>query len=133
MMKKFKALVYLGFVFTLGLAGIHKTLGDFPPAWFMAKFEGSIIDLFPGSISLSFGIITALELFTGVLFLINVLNILRNRVSEKLVSWSYFSAALTFLMLTFGNFTIQSYDGGFQDFVYFGISVVLYALVEEKK
>ena len=131
-MKKFKALIYLGFIFTLGTAGVHKMLGEFPPAWFSSKFEGSLIDLFPGAISTAFGIIVALELFTGALFLFTLIKLFQGKSSAKFISWSYFTAALTFLILTFGNFVVQSYDGGFQDFVYFGITIGLYALIENR-
>ena len=111
----------------LGLvAGVHKLLGDFPPAWFEGKFSESLIGMVPGGIALSFGIIVLLELAIPALFCAAIVK--REHQQEGLgrfAGLSFNIALILFIVLFFGSFLVQDYDNGFQDFLYFVRVVIL--------
>jgi hypothetical protein len=130
MKKYYSILGYLILACTLVIPGIHKVLGEFPPQWFVSKFQSSLIGAVGAGIFVSYLLITLIELIGGVLLLIGAMGV----IMEKPWSGSTYgvmAAHLLFLMLTFGNFLVQDYDGAFQDFCYFvGVVIITQLLIQ---
>lgn len=124
MQKHYTTIGYVLLSITLIVPGIHKLNGAIPPDWFLGKFENSVIGMIPFGVSLSYLIIMFIELFGGLLLLASGIKTILNKPTNRFDNLGVFSAHLLFLMLTFGNFLVQDYDGAFQDFAYF-VGVVI--------
>jgi hypothetical protein len=130
-----RILILLLYISLAGIAGIHKLLGDFPPTWFFEKFKGSFLNWVPGGIWLSFVLIVILEISIAILFSIALIK--GEFKAQAMQTFSYFgfiASLALFVILFFGSFLVQDYDNGFNDFVYFGVTVFLMNyFMEEKK
>ena len=121
-----KLLILIILAVLTGTPFLHKVLGQFPPDWFIGKFDKSLIALVPGGVTLSFVIITLLE---ASIALCSLMAILRKEFMEE--GSQRFSALLfnltliLFIILLFGSFLVQDYNNGFRDFLYFSAIIYL--------
>jgi len=85
---------------TMGSSAIFKIIGFEVPEWFSKQFSGSMIDMFPGTISLS-------RIFLPFLNLLILLAIakseFRGDVSKKWTQPAFFITEITFIILVFGR------------------------------
>lgn len=130
-----RILILLLYISLAGIAGIHKILGDFPPAWFYEKFKGTFLNWIPGGIWLSFVLIVILEIAIAVLFSIALIKgEFKSQAKQTFSNFGFIASLALFVILFFGSFLVQDYDNGFNDFVYFGVTVFLMKyFLEEKK
>jgi len=118
--------ILLLYISLAGIAGIHKLIGDFPPTWFYGKFKETFLNAIPGGIWLSFVLIVVLELAIALLFIIAFIKGEFKSQAKQIFSHFGFLASLAlFVVLFFGSFLVQDYDNGFNDFMYFGVTVFL--------
>ena len=114
-----KQLSLLLLIIILLIPAIHKILGPIPAAWFIEKFDDSIIGKVPGGISISYYIIILLECIAPLLLLTGLIQMTRQKEYQNIVSLGFLSCYTLFIILTFGSFLVQDYDNGFKDFMYF--------------
>ena len=130
-----RILILLLYISLAGIAGIHKLLGDFPPAWFYGKFKETFLNAITGGIWLSFVLIVVLEIAIAVLFSIALIKgEFKSQAKQTFSYFGFIALLVLFVILFFGSFLVQDYDNGFNDFVYFGVTVFLmkYYLIENK-
>lgn len=115
--------VYLILIFTLitflqsGLDKLFNWKGNYE--WLTGHFKGTFMG---GMVSLLLGIILVLEVITGFLALAAIFTLyLNNDISLAL--WSLVLAALTLLMLLFGQRVANDYAGAFTTVGYFIVVV----------
>lgn len=97
---------YLLLVMTFGLAGLDKIIGGKIPSWFLEQFKGSLLDLFPGSIEISFIVIALLEIATAAVLIAGLLKkeFLLNAANDKrILQYGVILAQITFIALGFGQ------------------------------
>lgn len=106
-----------------GFAGIGKIL-DGQPAWFAEKFGSTFLGRFPG-VSASFWLLAAGELLA---FLLSVIALVRGEfLGQRAPSWltaAVVVSLLVFVQLGFGQWLTREFNGAFQQFVYFGVTLV---------
>jgi hypothetical protein len=118
--------ILLLYISLAGIAGIHKLIGDFPPTWFYGKFKETFLNAIPGGIWLSFVLIVVLELAIALLFMIAFIKgEFKSQAKHTFSHFGFLASLALFVVLFFGSFLIQDYDNGFNDFVYFGVTVFL--------
>ncbi len=130
-----RILILVLYISLAGIAGIHKLLGDFPPAWFYGKFKETFLNALPSGIWLSFVLIVVLEIAIAVLFSIALIKgEFKSQAKQTFSYFGFIALLVLFVILFFGSFLVQDYDNGFNDFVYFGVTVFLmkYYLIENK-
>jgi hypothetical protein len=130
-----RILILLLYISLAGIAGIHKLIGDFPPAWFYGKFKETFLNALPSGIWLSFVLIVVLEIAIAVLFSIALIKgEFKSQAKQTFSYFGFIALLVLFVILFFGSFLVQDYDNGFNDFVYFGVTVFLmkYYLIENK-
>ena len=130
-----RILILVLYISLAGIAGIHKLLGDFPPAWFYGKFKETFLNALPSGIWLSFVLIVVLEIAIAVLFSIALIKgEFKSQAKQTFSYFGFIALLVLFVILFFGSFVVQDYDNGFNDFVYFGVTVFLmkYYLIENK-
>lgn len=121
-----RILILLLYISLAGIAGIHKLLGDFPPAWFYGKFKDTFLNAIPGGIWFSFGLIVALEIAIALLFSIALIKgEFKSETKSTFAHFGFLASLALFVILFFGSFLVQDYDNGFNDFVYFGVTFYL--------
>lgn len=104
---------YLLLIMTFGLAGFEKLVSFSTPSWFVSQFQGSLLDVFPGSLGASFAIIALLELATFLVLLIGMI-----RKNENLLGVGIILAQMTFVALGFGQRLTQKHDSAALLFFY---------------
>jgi len=111
--------VYLILIFTVitflqsGLDKIFDWKGN--NGWLTSHFQGTFMG---GMVSLLLGVILVLEVITGVLALAGIITLwLKN--DPSLALWSLVLAAITLLMLLFGQRVAKDYAGAFTIVGYF--------------
>ncbi|MDX1762668.1 MAG: DoxX family protein [Christiangramia sp.] len=111
--------VYLILIFTIitflqsGLDKIFNWSGNYE--WLTGHFKGTFMG---GMISLLLGIILVLEVITGLLAFAAIITLYINNDPE-LALWSLVLAAITLLMLLFGQRVANDYAGAFTIVGYF--------------
>jgi hypothetical protein len=117
---KFKHLpFYLLIMMTMGLSAIFKIIGFEVPEWFSKQFSGSMIDIFPGAISLSWIFIAILEFTAFALILLAIVKgEFRDDVSKKWTQPAFFITEITFIILVFGQDITHQYEAAFSLFAY---------------
>ena len=115
--------INLLYIMIWGFAGISKLIDGQPP-WFAEKFGSTFLGRFPG-VTASFWLVAAAELLT---FLLAVTALLRGEFLGRR-GMTYLTAALVmsllvFVQLGFGLWLTHDFNGGFQQFVYFGVTLV---------
>lgn len=121
-----RILILVLYISLAGIAGIHKLLGDFPPAWFYGKFKETFLNAITGGIWLSFVLIVVLEIAIAVLFSIALIKgEFKSQAKQTFSRFGFLASLALFVILFFGSFLVQDYDNGFNDFVYFGVTIFL--------
>ncbi|WP_029034287.1 hypothetical protein [Salinimicrobium terrae] len=111
--------VYLILVFTIitflqsGLDKMMNWSGNYE--WLTGHFKGTFMG---GMVSLLLGIILLLEIITGLLALIAIFTLYMND-NPSLALWALVLAAVTLLMLLFGQRVANDYAGAFTIVGYF--------------
>ncbi len=104
---------YLVLIMTFGLAGTEKILGGQAPDWFIKQFSGSLLDIFPGALSLSFFLIAGLEIGTALLLMVGLL-----KRQKSFLFYGVLLAQITFLILGFGQRLTHQYEAAGSLFFY---------------
>lgn len=115
--------INLLFLMVWGFAGVGKIVSGIP-SWFGDKFGSTILASFPG-LMVSFWLLTAAELLA---FALGLLALLRGEFMGRrlptcltgLLVWSLF----VFIQLGFGQWLTAEYNGTFQLFAYFGVTLI---------
>ncbi|MBL7937017.1 MAG: hypothetical protein JNM51_14515 [Bacteroidia bacterium] len=90
------------------------------PEWFIHKFENSFIAIIPFGISISFIVISFLELTIAISMVISVLNREFLIESDRVVfNFGLDLSLVLFVILFFGSFLVGDYNNGAFDFMYF--------------
>lgn len=115
--------INLLFIMLWGFAGIGKVINGVPP-WFADKFGQTFFARFPGLAAL-FWLLTAAELLALGLALASLVRgeFLGRRPARYLTAmlvWSLF----VFIQLGFGQWLTAEYNGAFQIFTYFGVTLI---------
>jgi hypothetical protein len=115
--------INLLFLMIWGFASVSK-IRDGVPSWFGDKFGQTFLAHFPG-LAATFWLLTAAETAACGLALVALLRgeFLGGRATSWLTSmlvWSLF----VFLQLGFGQWLTSEFNGAFQQFVYFGVTLV---------
>jgi hypothetical protein len=101
------------------------------PEWFLKQFGGTLLDVFPGSITLNYYLIATFEMFVTLGFLGSLIRreFLPGRAKPWLIT-SLFVAQFVFVALGFGLRLTQDFHGAFELFVYFGATLLIFLHVE---
>jgi hypothetical protein len=115
--------INLLFIIIWGFAGLGKLLKGMPP-WFDSKFGSTILAKVPG-LTVTFWLLTASELLALLLAVIALLRgefVGRFRPTwlSAMLVWSLF----VFVQLSFGQWLTSDFNGTFQQFTYFGLTLV---------
>ena len=115
--------INLLFLMVWGFAGVGKILSGVP-SWFGDKFGSTILASFPG-LTASFWLLASAELLAFALALLALLRgeFIGRRPPTWLTAmlvWSLF----VFIQLGFGQWLTAEYNGTFQLFAYFGVTLV---------
>jgi len=115
--------ITLLYVMVWGFAGLGKIQSGVP-SWFGDKFGSTILAHFPG-LTATFWLLTAAELLAFALALVALLRgeFLGRRPPVWLTTmlvWSLF----VFIQLGFGQWLTAEFNGAFQQFTYFGVTLV---------
>ena len=118
--------INLLFLMVWGFAGIGK-LQSGVPDYFTEKFSGTFLGKFPGAAG-AFWILAGMELIgfgLGIVALLR-LDFMRDPLwLGRMLTWSLF----VFLMLGFGLWLTNDFNGGFQHFCYFTGTLVAVSFV----
>jgi hypothetical protein len=131
MYKKIRLLpVYLIFISVFGMAGLSKWLGGIPP-YFEKQFAGSILDLFPGALTVNFYFIALLETVVTLTFILSLVKreFLPSR-SPNILKYALVFASFVFVILHFGLILTHDHDHAAQLFFYFTGTIVVLVSVE---
>ena len=115
--------VYLILIFTIitflqsGLDKILNWSGNYE--WLTGHFKGTFMG---GMVSLLLAIILVLEVITGLLALASIFTLYLNN-DPSLALWSLVIAAITLLMLLFGQRVANDYAGAFTIVGYFIVTI----------
>jgi hypothetical protein len=121
-----RILILTIYLFLAAITGIQKLTGNFPPEWFVQKFQHTLIHLFPGSLFLSYVLIVGLELFAAICFLLALIKSeFKAEKSSLFTVLGFNTSLLLFTVLFFGSFLAQDYENGFMDLGYFVFTVFL--------
>jgi hypothetical protein len=113
-------LVQLLYLSLAGITAWQKISGLTVPQWFQQKFENSVITFVPYGISISFLLITFLELSIALIMIYSLVKLEYKLQEEKLVfNFGLDLSMILFLLLFFGSFLVGDYDNGALDFLYF--------------
>ena len=113
-------LVQLLYLSLAGITAWQKISGLAVPQWFQQKFENSVITFVPYGISISFLLITFLELSIALIMIYSLVKQEYKLQEEKLVfNLGLDLSMILFLLLFFGSFLVGDYDNGALDFLYF--------------
>jgi len=115
--------INLLFLMVWGFTGIGKLLSGMP-SWFGDKFGQTILARIPG-LTASFWLLTAAEVLAFVLAVAAIVRVefLGRRSPTCLLLmlvWSLF----VFVQLGFGQWLTSEFNGTFQQFAYFGITLI---------
>ncbi len=121
--------INLLFLMVWGFTGVGKLLGGVP-SWFGDKFGSTILASFPG-LTAAFWLLTAAELLA---FALALLALLRGEFTGRrpptwltaMLVWSLF----VFVQLGFGQWLTAEYNGTFQLFAYFGVTLIALQFVD---
>lgn len=123
--------LYLLFIGTFGQASLEKLRSGGMPDWFRKQFEGTILNPFPGSLTMQYYLIAALELGVVLCFLLSGVQLEFLAGHERL----FLKAALVlslfvFFMLGMGLRLGGDYQGASNLFGYFGVTLLALLYVE---
>jgi hypothetical protein len=129
---------FLLLIMTMGLAGLEKLFAGAAPSWFLDQFRGSVLDMFPGALTISFFLIAILETLTAVLLIIGLLKkeSLRGPTVNKIyLKYGVYMAQLTFIALGFGQRLTHKHDSAGSLFFYAALTFIAghIALADDSK
>jgi hypothetical protein len=115
--------INLLFLMVWGFTGLGKLFSG-PPSWFPDKFGQTVLARFPG-LTASFWLLALAELLA---FALAAIALLRGEFINRrpptwltaMLTWSLF----VFVQLGFGQWLTAEYNGTFQLFTYFGVTLV---------
>lgn len=121
--------INLLFLMVWGFTGVGKILSG-KPSWFGDKFGSTILASFPG-LTASFWLLAAAELLGFALAVVALLRceFIARRPPTWLTAmlvWSLF----VFIQLGFGQWLTAEFNGTFQLFAYFGVTLIALQFVE---
>lgn len=127
-----KTLPFYGLlIMTFGLAALDKILGGKVPTWFLDQFKGTVLDLFPGNLEISFIAITLLELATAIVLIIGLakrefLSRLANENDndKRFLQIGIVLAQVTFIALGFGQRLTHKFDSAGSLFFYAALTFI---------
>ena len=129
-----RILIFSIYFFLTGITGLQKINGDFPPAWFIDQFKGTILNCFPGSLVLCYTVIVGLEILAAFFFLAALIKTEFKTDSVQRFSALGFNTSLfLFTILFFGSFLIKNYENGFMDMGYFVMTLYASNYIKTKK
>lgn len=118
---------YLLLIMTFALAVLDKILGGKFPTWFLEQFQGTILDVFPGALEISFIIITLLELSTVVLLIIGLVRkefLMKIASDKRFLHYGIILAQVTFIVLGFGQRLTHKFDVAGSLFFYAALTFI---------
>ena len=122
---------YLLLVMTFGLAGLDKIIGAKVPSWFLEQFKGSLLDLFPGSIEISFAVIAVLEVATAAVLIAGLLKkeflskvAQDKRHNKRFLQYGVILSQVTFIALGFGQRLTHKFDAAGALFFYAALTFI---------
>lgn len=123
--------LYLLFIGTFGQASLEKLMSGGAPEWFQKQFENTILNPFPGSISINYYLIALLELGVVLLFVLSgaQLEFLAGR-DRTVLKAALVLALFVFFALGFGLRIAGDYQGAANLFAYFGVTLLALLYVE---
>ena len=118
---------------TFGQAGLDKLFGGPTPTWFLEQFHGTLLDLFPGSLSLSYYGIMTLELVTAAVLAVALIRreFLGGR-PKKFLTLGIILSQVIFIALGFGLRLTHKFDGAAQLFFYAALTYIGGYILTEK-
>lgn len=124
--------LYLLFVGTFGQASLEKWMSGGVPDWFRNQFAKTILNPFPGSITVNYYLIAALELGVVALFLLSgvQLEFLAGH-SREFLRMGLVLALFVFFALGFGLRISGDYQGAANLFGYFACTLLALLYVEK--
>lgn len=115
--------INLLFLMLWGFAGLSK-LRDGIPSWFGDKFGSTFLTHFPG-LTATFWILALSEVAVFVLAGIALLRLeFLGRRAPAVLTGTLVGSLFVFLQLGFGQWLTNEFNGAFQQFVYFGLTLV---------
>lgn len=114
-------------IVTFGMASVDKVLGGKVPPWFLDQFKGTVLDLFPGALEISFVLITLLELATAAVLIIGLYKreFLSRVATDKLfLQTGIVLAQVTFIALGFGQRLTHKFDAASALFFYAALTYI---------
>lgn len=120
MLKKYKNIpLYLLLITTFAPASIEKFAGGGTPEWFLKQFSGSLLDVFPGSLPISFYLIALMEAVSAILLLLSLAKQEFFPERDKpILEMGLLLSQITFVSLAFGQRITHQFDGAFFLFAY---------------
>jgi hypothetical protein len=124
--------IYLLFIGTFGQASLEKFRSGGMPDWFQKQFEGTILNPFPGSLTIQYYLLAVIELSVVLLFLwsgIQLEFVAGN--AHTFLRYALVLALFTFFGLGFGLRISGDYQGAANLFAYFGVTLLALLYVEQ--
>jgi hypothetical protein len=119
--------LYVVFTSTFGLSAFSKFTGGGTPGWFLKQFQDSILNAFPGALTVNFYFIAVLEGLTALGFLGSLIRLeFLPRKEKSLLHGALFLAMADFAILGFGLRLTGDYNGAFQLFTYFAATFLIF-------
>ena len=124
--------IYLLFIATFSQAGLEKVLSGGVPDWFLKQFQNTFLNIFPGSLKIQYYALAALELSVVVLFVISGFSgeFLPGH-GRGFLQLALLVALFTFFALGFGLRMSGDFQGAANLFLYFGVTFLIFAYVEQ--
>ena len=115
--------INLLFLMVWGFAAFSKVRQGLP-AWFPTKFGPTLLGTFPG-VTATFWLLAAAEVLA---FALAAVALARTEFLERrptvLLTWTVTASLFVFVMLGFGQWLTLEFNGAFQQFMYFGVTLV---------
>lgn len=118
---------YALLIVTFGLAGVDKVLGGKVPTWFLDQFKGTLLDLLPGTLEISFVLITLLELATAIALIVGLARrefVSRLATDKRFLQTGIILAQVTFIALGFGQRLTHKFDAAGALFFYAALTFI---------
>lgn len=123
--------IYLLFLGTFGQAGIEKLRSGGTPDWFRKQFEATILNPFPGSLTINYYFIALLELAVVALFFWSGIQLEFVAGHDRFfLKCALVLALFTFFSLGFGLRIGGDFQGASNLFGYFGVTLLALLYVE---
>jgi hypothetical protein len=123
--------IYLLFIGTFGQASLEKLRSGGMPDWFRKQFEGTILNPFPGSLSVQYYLLALLELCVVLCFLWSGVQLEFLAGHDRIFLKAALVLALfTFFALGLGLRLSNDFQGAANLFAYFGVTLLALLYVE---